>query len=89
MNFRLMAAAAAGVLTFVGTATAIEPLTSASTLRALGAQVNLAIGTAAVPDDLTDPKLSPKRSWLSISTVFKRWSGCDASCSPKSKRSSA
>jgi endo-1,4-beta-xylanase len=59
MNFRLMAAAAASVLALVGTATAIEPLTSASTLRALGAQVNLGVGTAAVPDDLTDPKLAP------------------------------
>jgi endo-1,4-beta-xylanase len=39
-------------------ATADEASTSASTLRALGAQVNLRIGTAAIPSDLSDPALS-------------------------------
>jgi endo-1,4-beta-xylanase len=59
MNFRLMAAAAASVLALSGTASADDLVTSASTLRALGAKVNLHIGTATVPDDLTDPKLAP------------------------------
>ena len=58
-NFRLLAAAAASVLALVGGASADEALTSASTLRALGAQVQLRIGTATLPDDLTDPNLSP------------------------------
>jgi endo-1,4-beta-xylanase len=58
MNFHLMAAAAASVLVLSGTATAVEPLTSAPTLRELGAQVRLRIGTAAIPSDLTDPSLS-------------------------------
>ena len=58
MNFRLMAAAAASVLALAGTATADEASTSASTLRALGAQVDLRIGTAANPSDLSDPALS-------------------------------
>ena len=58
MNFRLMAAAAASVLALAGTANADEASTNASTLRALGAQVRLRIGTAANPTDLSDPALS-------------------------------
>jgi len=58
MNFRLMAAAAASVLALAGPAIAVEGSTSASTLRALGAQVRLRIGTAAVPSDFIDPTLS-------------------------------
>src|SRR5213075_2043445 len=58
MNFRLMAAAAASVLALAGPAIAIEASNSASTLRALGAQVRLRIGTAAVPSDFSDPTLS-------------------------------
>ncbi|MBV8806923.1 MAG: endo-1,4-beta-xylanase [Sinobacteraceae bacterium] len=58
MNFRLMAATAAGVLILSGVAIADEASTSASTLRELGAQVQLRIGTAAIPDDLSDPSLS-------------------------------
>jgi len=58
MNFRLMAAAAASVLALAGPAIAVEGSTSASTLRALGAQVRLRIGTAAVPSDFSDPTLS-------------------------------
>ncbi|HXR92060.1 MAG TPA: endo-1,4-beta-xylanase [Steroidobacteraceae bacterium] len=58
MNFRLMAAAAASVLALASAATADEASTSASTLRALGAQVGLRIGTAATPLDLSDPTLS-------------------------------
>jgi endo-1,4-beta-xylanase len=58
MNFRLMAAAAASVLVLAGTVTAAEAPSSASTLRALGAQVNLRIGTAAIPSDLSDLTLS-------------------------------
>jgi len=58
MNFRLMAAAAASVLALAGPAIAIEGSTNASTLRALGAQVRLRIGTAAVPSDFSDPTLS-------------------------------
>lgn len=58
MNFRLMAAAAASVLALAGTATAVEESTNESTLRALGAQVQLRIGTAAIPSDLSDPALS-------------------------------
>jgi endo-1,4-beta-xylanase len=58
MNFRLMAAAAASVLAFAGTAIAADAPTSASTLRALGAQIHLRIGTAAIPPDLSDPALS-------------------------------
>jgi endo-1,4-beta-xylanase len=58
MNFRLMAAAAAGVLALTGPAIAVEGSTSSSTLRALGAHVRLRIGTAAVPSDLSDPTLS-------------------------------
>jgi endo-1,4-beta-xylanase len=58
MNFRLMAAAAASFLVLAGTATAVEESTNESTLRALGAQVQLRIGTAAIPSDLSDPALS-------------------------------
>ena len=60
MNFRLMAAGAAGVLALAGAATAVEASSSASSdsLRALGAQVQLRIGTAATPLDLSDPTLS-------------------------------
>ncbi len=58
MDFRFMAAAAASVLTLSGAATADEASASASTLRALGAQVQLHIGTAAIPSDLSDPHLS-------------------------------
>jgi len=58
MNFRLMAAAAASVVALAGTAIAADAPTSASTLRALGAQIHLRIGTAAVPSDLSDPALS-------------------------------
>ena len=55
MNFRLMAAGAASVLVLAGAATADEASTSASTLRALGAQVQLRIGTAANPTDSQRP----------------------------------
>jgi endo-1,4-beta-xylanase len=58
MNFRLMAAGAACVLTLAGAAIADEASTSPSTLRALGARVQLHIGTAAIPSDLSDPTLS-------------------------------
>jgi endo-1,4-beta-xylanase len=58
MKFPLMAAAAASVLTLAGAATAIQTSTSASTLRALGGQIQLRIGTAAAPRDLSDPTLS-------------------------------
>jgi endo-1,4-beta-xylanase len=58
MNFRLMAAAAASVLALVGTAAADDSSTSSSSLRALGAQIHLRIGTAAIPSDLSDPSLS-------------------------------
>jgi endo-1,4-beta-xylanase len=58
MNFRLMAAGAASVLLLVGAASADEASTSATTLRALGARVELHIGTAAIPNDLVDPSLS-------------------------------
>jgi len=58
MKFPLMAAAAASVLTLAGAATAIQTSTSASTLRALGRQIQLRIGTAATPNDLSDPTLS-------------------------------
>ena len=58
MNFRLIAAGAAGLLALAGAATAADTSTEASTLRALGAQVNLRIGTAAIPPDLSDPTLS-------------------------------
>src|SRR5215469_18752265 len=58
MKFRLMAAGAASVLLLVGAASADEASTSASTLRALGAHIQLRIGTAAIPNDLVDPNLS-------------------------------
>ena len=58
MNFHLMAAGAASVLLLAGAASADEASTSASTLRALGAHVQLRIGTAAIPNDLSDPTLS-------------------------------
>ena len=58
MKFPLMAAAAASALTLAGAATAIQTSTSASTLRALGGQIQLRIGTAAAPRDLSDPTLS-------------------------------
>ena len=59
MNIRLMAAGAACVLTLAGVATAAgETSTNESTLRALGAQVQLRIGTATLPSDLSDPTLS-------------------------------
>ena len=58
-NFRLVAAGAAGVLALAGAATAVEASSSSSdSLRALGAQVQLRIGTAATPLDLSDPTLS-------------------------------
>jgi endo-1,4-beta-xylanase len=58
MIFRMMAAATAVVFALAGTAIAADAPTSASTLRALGAQIHLRIGTAAVPSDLSDPSLS-------------------------------
>jgi endo-1,4-beta-xylanase len=58
MNFHLIVAGAASVLALAGAASADEASTSASTLRALGAQVQLRIGTAAIPNDLSDPTLS-------------------------------
>ena len=59
MNFRLMAAAAAGVFAFAGAATALEASSSSrDSLRDLGAQVQLRIGTAATPLDLSDQTLS-------------------------------
>jgi len=58
MNFRLMAAAAAGLFALAGTAIAAENSNSTSTLRDLGAQVKLRVGTAANPTDLSDPALS-------------------------------
>ena len=58
MNFRLMAAGAASVLILAVAAIADEASNSPSTLRALGARVQLHIGTAAIPSDLSDPTLS-------------------------------
>jgi endo-1,4-beta-xylanase len=58
MNIRLMAAGAVSVLILAGAAIADVASTSSSTLRALGAQVQLRIGTAAIPNDLSDPTLS-------------------------------
>ena len=58
MNFRLMAAGAVSVLILAGAAIADEASTNPSTLRALGAQVQLHIGTATLPSDLSDPTLS-------------------------------
>ena len=58
-HFHWMAAAGAvGVLLLASIASADEVGTSASTLRALGSRVQLHIGTAAIPDDLSDPALS-------------------------------
>jgi endo-1,4-beta-xylanase len=58
MNFRLMAAGTVSVLILAGAAIADEASTNPSTLRALGAQVQLHIGTATLPSDLSDPTLS-------------------------------
>ena len=58
MNFRLMAAGAVSISILAGAAIADEASTSQSTLRALGARIQLHIGTAAVPSDLSDPSLS-------------------------------
>ena len=59
MNFRLMAAAAAGLLALAGAATTVAASSpSGDSLRALGAQVQLRIGTAATPLDISDPTLS-------------------------------
>lgn len=55
MKLRLMAASAAGVLLLVGAASAQETGTDTATLRALGARVQLHVGTAAIPNDLSDP----------------------------------
>jgi endo-1,4-beta-xylanase len=54
----LMAALAVSVLTLAGATIADEASTGPSTLRALGARVQLRIGTAATPLDLSDPTLS-------------------------------
>ncbi len=59
MNFRLLAIGAAGVLALAGATTAISaPGPANESLRDLGAQVQLRIGTAATPLDLSDPNLS-------------------------------
>ena len=59
MHFRLLAAGAAGVVALAGAATAIAASSpSDASLRDLGAQVQLRIGTAATPLDLSDPTLS-------------------------------
>ncbi len=58
MKFSLMAATAVSVLALASVATADEGSSGASTLRALGAQVELRVGTAATPLDLSDPTLS-------------------------------
>jgi endo-1,4-beta-xylanase len=59
MNFRSMAIGAAGVLALAGAATAVAGSSpSSESLRDLGAQVQLRIGTAAAPNDLSDPTLS-------------------------------
>jgi endo-1,4-beta-xylanase len=58
MNFRFMTAAAVSLLSVVSAATAVEAPTEESTLRALGAEIQLRIGTAAGPNDLTDPAVS-------------------------------
>jgi endo-1,4-beta-xylanase len=58
MNSRLMAAGAAIVLVLAGAAIANEASTNESTLRALGARVQLHIGTATLPSDLSDSTLS-------------------------------
>lgn len=58
MNIRLMLAGAASVLALGSAVSAAQPSASGSTLRALGAQVELRIGTAASPIYLSDPTLS-------------------------------
>ena len=59
MKFRLVAAGAAGILAVAGAATAVEAASlSGDSLRDLGARVELRIGTAATPLDLSDPTLS-------------------------------
>lgn len=58
MDFRLIAAGAAAAFALTGSAIAAEGSTSTSTLRALGAHIQLHIGTAAIPSDLSDPTLS-------------------------------
>jgi len=59
MKIRLMAAGAASVLALAGPATAVAASSASSdSLRNLGAQVDLRIGTAATPLDLSDPTLS-------------------------------
>ena len=59
VKFRLMIAAAAGVSALVAGATAARASSpSSDSLRDLGAQVQLRIGTAAAPLDLSDPTLS-------------------------------
>jgi endo-1,4-beta-xylanase len=54
----LLAAVAASVSALAGAAIADQASTSASALRTLAAQVQLRIGTAATPLDLSDPTLS-------------------------------
>ena len=59
MKFRLVAAGAAGILALAGAATAVVAAgPSGGSLRDLGEQVELRIGTAAAPLDLSDPTLS-------------------------------
>jgi endo-1,4-beta-xylanase len=59
LNFRLLAAAAAGVAVLAGAATAAEASSSSrDSLRDLAERVQLGIGTAATPLDLSDPTLS-------------------------------
>jgi endo-1,4-beta-xylanase len=59
VNFRLWAAAAAGIAVLAGAATAAETSSpSRDTLRDLAQRVQLGIGTAATPTDLSDPTLS-------------------------------
>ncbi|HEV7138298.1 MAG TPA: endo-1,4-beta-xylanase [Steroidobacteraceae bacterium] len=59
MNSRLIAAAAAGAFALAGAATAVAaPNPSSDSLRDLAAQVQLRLGTAATPLDLSDPTLS-------------------------------
>jgi endo-1,4-beta-xylanase len=58
-SFRLMAAGAAGVLALAGAAAGVDARSPHDeSLRDLGAQVQLRIGTAATPLDLSDPTLS-------------------------------
>jgi endo-1,4-beta-xylanase len=58
MHFRLITAAAAGVFALAGPAIAADGSPVTSTLRALGSHIQLRIGTAATPNDLSDPTLS-------------------------------